>query len=230
MTHLLRGTHHCIGTGVTVTNLVFNFIHTKAVAKKSLSAEDISELRRQFLEGFLSGFDFFEFVHDECMNASLDAKADPFARDMILSSLFFVCAKQTAMVAFKFEVQNGGIDWLDDFFYGLGKYVGDYLVPDAKSRLIAIFVDAAAKHKSKLTVTKLLQEPETKDVLKRCVQILSDKAQLSYRAAMISETVNAHLARAMGIVGAHPTKTTTADVQKFLEMLPNEAVLVIQNT
>ena len=82
-----RGCHHCIGAATAVTNLIFNFIHTKAIAKDGLSADDVHALRKDILGSFQSGYDYFEKINRQCMDACRSPANDPFGRSEILTTL-----------------------------------------------------------------------------------------------------------------------------------------------
>jgi len=229
MAEKIPGCHHCIGTAFTVTNLVFNFIHTHAVAHDGLSPAEISDLRKRFLENYSSGFDFFEGIHRECMAASRDAKTDPLSRDMLLPSLLAACAKRSAQSAFKVEIGVYGVEWLDQFFFALAVYIREHVRRDAEPKLIAAFVDAAGKYKSSLTVAKLLQEPKTQEIMEICLVDLTSPDDREAKSALISATVNDHVAKAWAIAGADPAKTTTNEILEFLKMLRNEAALLVRS-
>lgn len=229
MAEQVPGCHHCIGTAFTVTNLVFNFIHTHAIAHDGLSPAEISELRKRFLESYSSGFDYFEGIHRECMAASRDAKTDPLTRDMLLPSLLAACAKRSAQSAFKVEIGVYGVEWIDEFFFALAKYIREHVRPDAEPQLIAAFVDAAGKHKSNLTVAKLLEEPKTQEIMEICLVDLTTPDGHEAKTALLSTIVNDHVAKVWAIAGADPAKTTTGEIQRFLEMLPSEAGLVVRS-
>lgn len=229
MAETVPGCHHCIGTAFTVTNLVFNFIHTHAIAHDGLSPDEIAELRKRFLESYSSGFDYFDGIHRECMAAVRDPKKDPLTRDMLLPSLLAACCKRSAENAFKVEIEACGLAWLDEFFFALANYVRDHVRPDAEPRLVAAFVDAAGKHKSNLTVAKLLQEPKTQEIMEICLVDMTRPDDREAKTALISAIVNDHVATVWAIVGAHPARTTTDEIERFLQMLPNEAGLVVRS-
>jgi hypothetical protein len=45
----LRGSHHCIGTGRAVADLIFKIVHGQAVSNGgTISAEEILSLKAQF--------------------------------------------------------------------------------------------------------------------------------------------------------------------------------------
>jgi len=173
---------------------VFNFIHSHAIAHDGLSPGEVSDLRHSFLESYSSGFDFFDAIHRECMNASRNARADPFSRDMILPSLLSTCGKRAAEKPFKVEISVCGIGWLDDFFIAFAKYISENIRPDAEPKLI----------------------------------VFTNKKECEEKADLISASVNGYIATVWNITGAHAAKTTKDEVQRFLELLPNEARLVIE--
>ena len=228
MVEELRGCHHCIGAAFTVTNLVFNFIHSKAIANDGLSPQEILELRSRFLESYSSGFDYFENIHRECMEASRDAKSDPFARDMILASLLSACENRSAKHVFSRQIGVCGSDWLDDFFYALASYVRDHVYREAEPRLIAAFVDAAGKYKSRLSVSHLLQEPNSQDVIKKCVNVFQDEAKRELEATRVCATVNEHIAKQRIATDPNVVTTKKDEILRFMVMLPNEIALAIK--
>ena len=227
MAEQAKGCHHCIGTAYTVTNLVFNFIHTRAVANDGLSPREISELRLRFLESFSSGFDFFEAIHRDCMNASRDTLPAPFSRDMILPSLLSTCGRRSAATAFRLQIRLYGLEWLDDFFFALAIYIREHIRPYAEPQLIAAFVEAAGKYKSNLTATKLLAEAKSEAVMVRCIAALTQSAERSSRAQQICDVVNKYIMNTRNITGANPANTTREEVEQFLQRLSGEAKLVV---
>ncbi|HML07329.1 MAG TPA: hypothetical protein VK430_04275 [Xanthobacteraceae bacterium] len=211
----------------TVTNLVFDFIESQAIANDGLSVRELAELRVRFVRTYSSGFDLFEAVHKKCMNAGDKATSEPFSRGAILPSMLSVCGRRAAETTFRCEIAACGIEWVDKFFCGFAEYVRKYVYPEADSRLITAFVCAAATHKSKLTVALFLNEPITQDVLTKSTMIFASPGEREQRAATISATVNDFVMRNRHAAAPHPAQTTTAEIKTFLEKLPREAQLVL---
>jgi hypothetical protein len=228
MSEQVRGCHHCIGTGVTVTDLVFKFIENHVHSNERISPGDVSELRRRFLDSFTHGYDFFETIHRKCMNASKSANAQALSRDNILPSLLLYCGRGAAEAAFKLELASCGDVWLDDFFAGFAKYVGTHVYKNAEAELVKVFVGSAGKHKSNLTVEKLLREAKAQEILSRCVEAFTDQGTRQAMAEPISVAVNNHIAMLRHIIGANQAKTTEDDIRFFLEKLPSEVRLAIK--
>jgi hypothetical protein len=228
MTEQVRGCHHCIGTGVTVTDLVFKFLENHVQSSEQISPGDVSELRRRFLDSFTHGYDFFETIHRKCMNASKSATAHALSRDNILPSLLLHCGREAAEAAFKLELASCGDVWLDDFFAGFAKYICSHVYKNAEAELIKVFVGSAGRHKSNLTIEKLLQEPKAQETLSRCVEAFTEQSTRQAMAEPISVAVNNHIAMLRHITGANQAKTTEDDVRFFLEKLPQDVKLAIR--
>jgi len=223
----LKGCHHCVGTAVGVTNLLFNFIHSKAIASGGLSPDEILALRDKLLESFSSGFDFFEKIHSECMEASGAEAASPFARDTILPSLLSVCSKRTAKIVFKRQIENCGLEWLNDFYYGLANSIRKHVATNTDAPLIAAFVDAAGKHKSALQISNLIQEPKVKEVLLECASILQDETRRRQLVPLLSHAVNEHIRTQWAQSGGAAATVATDDMQQFLSLLPFEIKFIV---
>ncbi|MGA2893835.1 MAG: hypothetical protein ABSE22_13265 [Xanthobacteraceae bacterium] len=228
MAEHVQGCHHCIGASFTITDLLFNFIETHAKENNGLSLEDVAGLRVRFLDSFSHGYDYFETIHRKCMTAGNSTRTAPLSRDTILQSLLTVCAKRAAESAFKSELAACGPAWLNDFFAGFAKYISDQVDPDAEAQLVKIFVHSAGKHKSSLTIERLMHDPKTQAVLERCLKAFHDKSKAGAKSDSISVAVNDHISKRRNIVGANVAKTTMDDMRVFLEMLPKEAGLAIK--
>lgn len=120
----LRGSHHCIGTGRAIADLIFKMVHDKAVANGgALSAEEILGVKAEFIVSLPSGIGFFEKVNQECTFASGSAAPDPFSRVNILSTLLSAGGKGSAAYAFRSQIEKCSPNWLDYFFQGLSQVV-----------------------------------------------------------------------------------------------------------
>ena len=103
----LRGSHHCIGTGRAIADLIFKIVHDKAVANGgAISAEEILGVKAEFIVSLPSGIGFFEKVNQECMVASGSAAPDPFSRVNILSTLLSAGGNGSAAYAFRSQIQR----------------------------------------------------------------------------------------------------------------------------
>jgi hypothetical protein len=227
MAERIRGIHHCIGAGFTVTDMVFNFIERYAKANNGLRAEDVADLQRHFSERFSFGFDFFETVHHNCMNACECSTGGSLTRATILASLLAACARRAAENAFRIEIEACGESWLDEFFVGFADYIRKHVRPDAEPKLIAAFFDTVETHKASLTVRTLLRQPTAQTVVSSCVRIFADKRERHERAEPLSRTVNDHIGKIRKVAGANAAKTTSDDIRRFLELVPHEAGLAI---
>jgi hypothetical protein len=223
-----KGCHHCIGTAFAVTNLIFNFLEGRASSSGSLSAEEVAALRSRFLESYSSGYDFFDKIHSECMQATRGTIGDPFARDMILPSLLSACGKRAARRAFKLAVEQCGDTWLDDFFYSFADYIREHGRSNVEPQLIAAFVEAAGKHKSNLTVSSLLQEDKMKKTLFDCITPFVNPEAREKSADMLSAAINQRIARKRNIGRSDPAKTTSEEMKLFLQLFPAEMALAVQ--
>jgi hypothetical protein len=64
----IRGSHHCIGTGRAVADVIFGLVHSQATKNGGvLSAEEILSLKAQFVLSLPAGIAFFEKVNQQCM-------------------------------------------------------------------------------------------------------------------------------------------------------------------
>ena len=118
----LRGSHHCIGTGRAVADLIFKIVHGQAVSNGgTISAEDILSLKAQFILNLPSGMDFFEQINRQCMHASGSPADDPLSRQNLLPTLLTVCARSSAEHAFRLQIVKCKAIWLKPFFQGLSE-------------------------------------------------------------------------------------------------------------
>jgi len=223
----VRGCHHCIGTGVTVANLVFNFVEGQARTGEALSEAAVGELRRRFITGLTSGYDFFETIHRQCMEASLAPERGQFARERVLASVLRLCGLHAAQQAFKNQIACSDLRWLDEFFCAFARFVGEHIWADVDNVMIDAYVSSAAIHKARLTVPKLLLEPKTHEVVNRCIGIFTNNKECEDKAEALTNSVNNHLAGKWCISGAHPAKTTPGQVRQFLTLLPKETHAVM---
>jgi hypothetical protein len=228
MIERVSGCHHCIGTTFAVTNLIFNFLEGRAISTGSLIADDLAALRLRFLESFSSGYDFFEKIHTECMEASRRTKSAPFSRDRLLPSLLSACGKRTARRTFTMQLEQCGNGWLDDFFCAFAEYIYSHVRSNVEPQLIAVFVEAAGKYKSNLTVSSLLSEDKTQKVLFDCVAPFVDAEGREKFAHPISTAVNQQIAKIRKITGSDAAKTTSEEIIRFLELFPSEMAVTIR--
>ena len=118
----LRGSHHCIGTGRAVADLIFKIVHGQAVSNGgTISPEEILSLKAQFFLNLPSGIDFFEKINRQCMHASGGAADEPLSRQNILPTLLTVCAKSSAEHAFRLQIEKCNGIWLKSFFRAFPK-------------------------------------------------------------------------------------------------------------
>ena len=230
MSDSARGCHHCIGAATAVTNLIFNFIHTKAIAKDGLSADDVHALRQNILDSFRTGYDYFERINRQCMDACRSPANDPFARSEILTTLLGACAGHAAREAFKHEIREYGIAWLDDFLRAFAAYTRQTIVDsNIEPQLIAAFVEAASKHKGGLSVVHLLREDKIKTVMTSLVGAYRDEDRRAELAKTVCESVNASIANKYVSGDAGSAKTTVEEVRDFLRLLPVDTELALSN-
>jgi hypothetical protein len=225
----LRGCHHCIGASRTVTDLLFHFLQSRAIANGGLSADDIVNIRVQFNESISSGVDLFEAIHQQCMNASEHNAHNLFSRATILSTLLLACGRKSAEHAFAIQIEHCGLDWLDDFFYAFAQYFRQHANSDLEARLIGAYVNAAATFKSNLTVSNLLNEVSVQEVLDIYVKPFTHMINIDEVAESISADTNCYIASKKILAGPNIAKTTADEIKRFLTMLPRETALKLHS-
>ncbi len=222
----LRRSHHCIGTGRAVADLIFKIAHGRAMENGgTISAEDILSLKAQFILNLPSGMDFFERINRECMQASGGAAPDPFSRKNILSTLLLACGKGSAEYAFKLQIEKCSSDWLGYFFQGLSEVARNNLSQDSWQELIAAYVHTAEISKSKMQVLDLMARNDVKKVLSDSVAPLYKISDSNEIGRSTSAAINNVISRKYNITGSSIAKITNDQMERFLGMLSKEMPL-----
>jgi len=222
----IRGSHHCIGTARMVADLIFEFVHSQAIANGGMiSAEDILGVKAQFVVSFPSGMEFFERINRECMHASGSAAPDPFSRDNLLSTLLLACGKGSAQYAFKFQIEKCSPDWLSYFFQGLSEVARKNLSQESWQDLIAAYVHAAEINKAKLQVFDVIARNDINMILSDSIAPLYKMFESDEIARSTSSAINNVIARKYNITGPSIAKITDDQMECFLKMLSKELPL-----
>jgi len=225
----IRGSHHCIGTGRAVADLIFKLVHSRAVANGGIiSAEEVFGLKAQFILNLPSGIEFFEKVNHQCMRASGSAAADPLARDNILPTLLSVCAKGSAQHAFQLQIENYKSSWLNYFFQGLSQVVRRNISDESWRDLIAAYVHTAEANKAKMQVLDLLARSDVKAILSEGLLPIYKVFEFSEIAKSTSAQINNVIAREYNVSGPSLIKITDEDLITFLSMLQKEMPIRLQ--
>ena len=224
----LRGCHHCIGAAHTVTELIFRVIESRAIANGgSISVEDITNARVDFIGSLSSSVDSFEKIHQECMDASGSYAPDPFSRDMLLSTLLLACGGKSANQVFKLQIGKCGPEWLGYFFYAFAKVARDHRSHESKVHLIIAYADAAGKFKSNLTVPNLLNNDGIKKILLEYVASISKATEIDEESKSTSGRVNEFIATKYNFTGPYITKITADQMKQYFVMLQKETELAL---
>jgi hypothetical protein len=219
----IPGSHHCIGTGRAIADLIFKNVHSQAVANGGMiSAEEVLSLKAQFILNLPSGMDFFEKINRQCAYAGQSAATDPLSRERILPTLLSVCARGSANHAFRLQIENYKSKWLDCFFQGLAQVVRRNINEESWRNLIAAYVHTAEINKAKMQVLDLLARNDV-------IEIISDGLAPLYKtfgfdefAKSTSAQINSVLAREYNVAGPSIVKITDEDLMTFLTMLQKE--------
>jgi hypothetical protein len=219
----LRGSHHCIGTGRSVAELIFKIVHGQAVSNGgSISAEEILSLKAQFFLNLPSGIDFFEKINRQCMQASGGTADDPLSRQNILSTLLMVCAKSSAEHAFRLQIEKCKAIWLRSFFQGLSEVVRRNLNEESWRILIAAYVHTAEMKKADLLVLDVLARHDVKAILADGLAPLYEVFESDNIAKSISAQINDVIARQYRVTGPSIVKITDEELLTFLTMAQKE--------
>lgn len=219
----LRGSHHCIGTGRAIADLIFKMVHDKAVANGgALSAEEILGVKAEFIVSLPSGMDFFEKVNQQCMSASGGASPDPFSRDNLLSTLLSAGGKGSAKYAFKSQIEKCNPNWLDYFFQGLSLVVRRNISNESWEELIAAYVHAAEINKANMQVIDVIARNDVRAILSDGVTPLYRMFERDEIAQSTSAEINGVIARKYKVAEPGIVKITDDQLKAFLTMLSRE--------
>jgi hypothetical protein len=217
----LRGSHHCIGTGRTIADLIFKIVYDRAIENGgALSAEEVLSVKAEFIVSLPSGVDFFERVNQECMYASGSAAPDPFSRDNILSTLLLACGKGSARYAFRFQIERYGPDWLGYFFQALSQVVRRNISNELWEDLIAAYVHAAEINKANMQVLDVIARNDVRVILSDSVAPLYRMLELDEIARSTGAEINDVIACKVAEPGI--VKITDDQMKTFLTMLAKE--------
>jgi hypothetical protein len=219
----LRGSHHCIGTGRAVADLIFKIVHDHAVNNGgTVSAEGILSLKAQFILNLPSGMDFFEQINRQCMHASGSAADDPLSRQHILQSLLTVCARSSAEHAFRLQIVKCKAIWLIPFFQGLSEVVRRNLSDESWRNLIAAYVHTAEMKKANMQVLDMLARHDVKAILADGLAPLYEAFKSDKIGKSISAQINNVIAREYKATGPSIVKITDEELLTFLTMAQKE--------
>jgi len=211
------GPHHCIGAARTATDVVFRDLHARCVAAGgNLSLAELESAQKHFLESFVSNFSVFETIHADCLQASGGTAAPIFSRDKILASLLLACTDKAARYAFSVQVAHFGQSWLEQFFDGFAQFIRDSILPSADQRLIAAYVGAAGRMKSRLSIDAFLKQHDVQLVLRECLAALDKDGAVDTMAAKAGIVINNAIALRNSISGPDLRKVTDNEMKRFL--------------
>jgi hypothetical protein len=220
MSELLRGPHHCVGIATSVTERIFHFLKTRAEAQGgNLSVADLGVLRASFLASLPKAANYFEGVDRQYMEACASAAPEFFSRDNILATLVAACGQKAARSAFP-QVERIGVNWLNQLFGGIARYIRLNVCADADDRLMKAYLEVAGRLGAKLVVADLISDEVSQKVLLECLLPLVTKDAPERLAEPLSDVVTTHIAGKRGIGKADPSKVTEAEMKKFLTFLP----------
>src|SRR5665647_783069 len=219
----LRGSHHCIGTGRAIADLIFKLVHGQAVSNGgTIPAEAILSLKAQFFLNLPSGIDFFEKINRQCMHASRGAADDPLSRQNILPTLLTVCTKSSAEHAFRLQIEKSKAIWLKSFFQGLSEVVRRNLNEESWQNLIAAYVHTAELKKANMQVLDVLARHDVKAILADGLAPLYKVFESDKIAKSISAQINNVIAREYNVTGPSIVKITDEELITFLTMAQKE--------
>ena len=222
----IRGSHHCIGTGRAVADVIFGLVHRQATKNGGvLSAEEILSLKAQFVLSLPSGIAFFEKVNQQCMKASGGTSPDPLSRDHILQTLLSVCAKGAAEHAFRFQIEKCKEIWLNCFFRGLSQIVRKNISDESWLVLIAAYVQTAALNKANMQVIDMLARHDVRAIIADGLTPLYKMLESENTTRSASAEINNVIAREYSVTGPSIVKITDEELMSFLTMLQQEMTI-----
>jgi len=201
--------------------VIFRDLHARCVAAGgNLSLAELDNARIRFLGSFPSSFDLFEAIHAVCTEASGSTAAPIFSQDKILASLLLSCADRAARHACSVQVAHFGQPWLEQFFDGIAQFIRDSVLPSADRRLIAAYVEAAGRMKSRLSIDEFLKEGDVQLVLRECLAMLDANDSADAMAGKAGIAVNNVIALQNSISGPDLRKVTDNQMKRFLTTAP----------
>ena len=185
-----------------------------------MSAADLEAAHAHFSQALPNAFNFFETINQRCMEAAAATAPTFFSRENVLATLLFACGHRAARSAFPNQITRFGAPWLNQFFGGFAEDVRQHICATADDRLVKAYAIVGGRLGAKLTVTDLLKEPTTLDVLRECfAPFLLSEAPAAF-AARLSDVASFHIAAARGIPKPDISKVTEQEVRSFLTWLP----------
>src|SRR5665647_645030 len=219
----IRGSHHCIGTARIVADLIFEFVHSQAIANGGMiSAEEILSAKAQFILSLPVGIDFFERINRECMHASGSVAPDPFSRDNILSTLLSACGKGSAEYAFKLQIERCSPSWVSYFFQGLSQVARKNISEESWEYLITAYVHAAEINKADMHVFDVIARNDVKATLSECIAPLYKMLESDEVAKSTSAEINDVIARNYNVTGPSIVEIADDQMRRFFTMLLKE--------
>jgi hypothetical protein len=220
MTNSSAGPHHCIGSGYVVAELVFRRLHALCVSSGgNLPLSELESFQSKFLNGFSSGFELFEAIHQHCMDANPVAVETPFSRDKILVTLLRGCGEESAIHAFSLQIARLGSVWTHGFFESFAGYVRQYVCVNADTRLINTYAVAATLPKIEISTEVLLKLNGIQSILRECIGAFDPPEA---RVEPVCNHINRVSAARDAIGGPHISKITEDQVHTFLTLLSQE--------
>ena len=223
----LCGTHHCIGTAHSVVDIVFRNLHAKCASQGgSLTDADLRIVHDNLLKVFPEIFDFFESIHQRCMNASGVFDSKPLAPDRILSTLLFVCSQGSAVSVFSNEIERLGMNWLSLFYAAFSKSIQLRVGIDVERRLTSAYAEAAGKFRQKMSIMQLLSEQNVQNILRECAFLVVKLHGSSDVAAQLTAEINDYIVTKGGNLGRH--LVTNDQIGRFLRLFPHDVYIVLK--
>src|SRR5262245_46370267 len=124
----MRGLHHFMAAGSSVAEMVFRFLQSRCqAAGGKLSAADLESAHAQFLNSFANSANFFDSIHQRCMEESGATAPALLERETILGTLLLALSQKAARAAFDSQVTRFGDVWLNQCFGGLAIYIRQHV-------------------------------------------------------------------------------------------------------
>ena len=217
-----------MASATAVAEMMFRYLHSRCAASGgTLTTADLDAARVHLSQSLPNAFNFFEAINQRCMEAAAATAPTFFAKENILATLLFTCGHRAARSAFPNQITRFGAPWLNQFFGGFAEDVRQHICPTADDRLLKAYATASAKYGAKLSVTDLLKEPSTLEILRECfAPFLLSEAPAAF-AARLSDVASFHIAAARGIPKPDISKVTEQEVRSFLTWLPPQITVAL---
>lgn len=225
----LGGAHHCIATGHDIADAVFHYLQAKCASYGgSLTDSDLAETQMEFVDDFQFMVDRFKGIHARCMDASCATAPTIFAKGRMLSSLLFTVSRSAAAHAFASEVQDLRGSSLNAFYVALSDFVRQYISLNAEARLTSAYVKASCKHGQRLTINRFLQEQTVQNVLRECLRGFETPGFINALLACLNDELDDNISDDTGFGTPHLHKTAIDQMREFLNRLPDEIKIALQ--